>query len=521
MWPKQPLTVGLYLLLFSLGAYLRLDQLAAQVLIDDEWHALHKLLQSNASQIALSFGYADHSIPLTLYDYWLANTIGLNEWRMRLPLLLAGLATLVLLPRYVAQRCGHPVALVFLSLLSASPLLINYSRNARPYALSLLLTCVAIGAFLSWYRTNNTAPALTYVTSAVLATWLHPVVGPLIVAPFIWAFASELKVRQHWPRLLILGSCTALLLCACILPPLLTDPQALAGKSGHDLPSLTTWWGAFYAWFGVSHTLQLLLFIVLATLGAPKLWQAFKAESQVVLIGLCLALILIGFTKPMWVHHPLTLARYALIALPLLLLSAAFGLHRLLGKQVPVLGLLTASALLSLTASPLWEQLRSPNHYTLHSHYQLDPRTGHNDTRTYQSQIILSDFWQSLSKSPPSSLRIAAAPFQFESYNNTFQLWQTQSKQVIQPFPLQGFCLPQRAGEVTDPRIRLDNQASLDDPRLDFIVWQKPLSVAWLGKQQVVVEAYPSCLAKLHQRFGPTVFEDPNIVVFTARRKQP
>jgi hypothetical protein len=41
-----------------------------QIVLDDEWHAIHKL-SSSYSNIFRSFGYADHSIPLTiLYRRW-------------------------------------------------------------------------------------------------------------------------------------------------------------------------------------------------------------------------------------------------------------------------------------------------------------------------------------------------------------------------------------------------------------------------------------------------------------------
>lgn len=54
-------------LIALLAAGLRLQQLSIQWLMDDEWHALHKLLSgAGYADIASSFGSADYSIPLTL-----------------------------------------------------------------------------------------------------------------------------------------------------------------------------------------------------------------------------------------------------------------------------------------------------------------------------------------------------------------------------------------------------------------------------------------------------------------------
>jgi hypothetical protein len=61
------------------GAWLRWYQLGIQVLLDDEWHAVHKVLNSDAAGIATTFGFADHSILLTLYYRLLALHGGLTE----------------------------------------------------------------------------------------------------------------------------------------------------------------------------------------------------------------------------------------------------------------------------------------------------------------------------------------------------------------------------------------------------------------------------------------------------------
>src|SRR5271169_5351525 len=90
----QPAGVWSFVLALALvvGVWLRWYQLRTQVLLDDEWHAVHQVLHSDAFGIATSFGFADHSIPLTLYYRFLALHGGLTEWVMRLPMLLAGIA---------------------------------------------------------------------------------------------------------------------------------------------------------------------------------------------------------------------------------------------------------------------------------------------------------------------------------------------------------------------------------------------------------------------------------------------
>ena len=90
-----------------IGIWLRLDQFGAQVLIDDEWHAIHQLSKLGPTRMWLDFGHADYSIPLGLLYAVESSAFGLSEFAMRWPMLVCGLATLVLFPLYVAPRLGR------------------------------------------------------------------------------------------------------------------------------------------------------------------------------------------------------------------------------------------------------------------------------------------------------------------------------------------------------------------------------------------------------------------------------
>jgi hypothetical protein len=107
-----------------IGAWLRLDQVAMQVLIDDEWHAVHQFIARTPRDMFFDFGYADYSIPLGILDWYQAQAWGVSELTLRWPMIVCGLATLVVLPLYVAPRLGWPVAALFALLIAISPLLV-------------------------------------------------------------------------------------------------------------------------------------------------------------------------------------------------------------------------------------------------------------------------------------------------------------------------------------------------------------------------------------------------------------
>jgi 4-amino-4-deoxy-L-arabinose transferase-like glycosyltransferase len=92
-----------------------------------------------ATPVPAFIRFSDYSIPLT-FLYWIeARVFGLSEPRMRWPMMLASLLTLILFPVWVSRHLGWRVALVFALLLAISPLLSNYSRNARPYVLDCIV----------------------------------------------------------------------------------------------------------------------------------------------------------------------------------------------------------------------------------------------------------------------------------------------------------------------------------------------------------------------------------------------
>ena len=156
-----------------IGAYLRLDQIAMQVLIDDEWHAVHQFITRTPREMFFDFGYADYSIPLGILDWYQAQAWGVSELTLRWPMLACGLATLVLMPLYVAPRLGRRTAAVFALLIALSPLLVIFTRMARPYAITLLLGWVAHAAYQRYQSTEYAnerrqwAAGATYVVATV------------------------------------------------------------------------------------------------------------------------------------------------------------------------------------------------------------------------------------------------------------------------------------------------------------------------------------------------------------------
>jgi len=527
-----------------IGTCLRLEQVATQVLIDDEWHAVHQFIARIPREMFFDFGYADYSIPLGIFDWYQAQWWGVSELTLRMPMIVCGLATLVVLPLYVAARLGRPTAAIFALLLAISPLLVIFTRMARPYAITLLFGWVAHGAYQKYHvaaRGQLTAGA-TYAFAAALATWLHPVVGPFVVAPLLWGLAEVRRAptadrRAALLRWLILAVATGALTAAVVLPPLLAHPMSLAAKGGIDVPGARTLVGVWYAWLGTPSTVAVVACISLAAYGAPIVWRAIPA-ARTGALGIALTLLLVVATGPMWSHLPVTVSRYLLPFVPLLLLAVAAGTVRVAALiAIPPSAVRRALALLTLllpvgllaVQSPLAPLLRYPNSQTQHLVNYIDFRPDQNPYLPQFEAMPLSPFWASLAARSPGSLRIAAAPFYFESYDWDAPRWERLSTQTVVPGYLTGLCAGSRSGEMPrDSRyhfanaVHLADDDDLDAKEIDFVAWQKPYILSVGGHSESIGADTTSCESVLRAKFGPPVFEDSHIIVFpVSHRSRP
>ncbi|MFO1415225.1 MAG: hypothetical protein U1F10_15240, partial [Burkholderiales bacterium] len=350
------------------GAWLRLDRLGTQIVIDDEWHALVKLMRAPMADIVTHLDYADYSIPIAVYLRWMQDTVGIDEWTLHLPMLVAGIGLLALAPSLARAWVAAPARATWCVLLAVSPLLVYFSRTARPYAITALTTTIALVAFERWWRgdAHRDRWAAAYVAATFAGGWLHMTTLAFTLTPFLYAGAQALRRdRALFVRLVRLGLATALPLAAVLLPPVVNDWFSFSAKAGVDSVTADSAARTLLMLNGTKHTLLAVFLTACAAAGLYRWSRRDRVLAGYVLAVLAIGTLAIVAARPNWVQHPLVLARYLVPVLPLYLLLAAEGIAGALAPRLrgvaPVAIALAGAGLVA--AGPVPATWDSPNQF--------------------------------------------------------------------------------------------------------------------------------------------------------------
>lgn len=540
-WPWLAVT----LVALLAGVFLRWYQLRTQMLLDDEWHSVRMLVRADARGIAGHFGLADYCIPLTLYYRWLYDHALLDEWRMHLPLLLSGVGMLALLPRLLRQSLSWPTLALWTGLLAVSPTLVYFSRTARPYALIALLGPIAIVAFRQWHlrRGNRRAWAAVYVGCTFLAGWAHLLSLVFTLWPFAYygvatmagtlRGASRAQAMRTLSTMLALGVATMIPLLVVLLPPLLADWGAMAGKAGADSISATSLYRTLLMQLGIADAWLCMLMVGLGGFGVWRLWRSDRDFAGLTLSAAVVGGIVICAARPAWISHAPVLVRYSAPILPFLLLYVAEGFAGVLeGVRHPRVAAAFASiGLVALFfAGPMPGWYYSPNQFMGHAIFQFDYDARTNPYATLLQLGPVSPFWLDLAKRPPRSVTVIETPARAQSNFMPDPWLQKIHRQNVKfalaspvcgvgdwdeyPYTADGARF-ERVGKLAD--ILAGATWGADYLVMRLHPWTLPQGkdfpwpVAWPDM--------PACIATVSAKLGAPMYRDDQVVVFALGAK--
>jgi len=520
----------------ALGVWLRTHGLTEQVVLDDEWHAIHKLLSAGWGGIFNTFGYADHSIPLTLLYKAMAQTVGLAEGRMRALQVVCGIA-LVPLSAWLAWRAtgDAPAASLLAFLVSGAPFLVLWSRFARPYAITLLLTVLCLAGLWRWRAHRSAGLAWMVAIAAALSAWFHPISAMYTAIAWLFVFAEDLAAGSHVrPRpsraSLALGlriGGAALLLLAV---PLHHDLHSLALKAGGDQPNLETYERMLSIFWGGMPTAASTLACLVALWGAVVVLRRDRRLGTCLVLLAVLPVAALTLLGAQWVYQGQNLGRYVL-PLQLILLffgsvgamSLVRGVFRARG-QAPAwaaAGILSAAY---LGATPAIAQVATLGPWYGHLDYHWDYRHRWNEAKRHDAAYSPPAFYRKLGRIAPGRAPIIEAPFTYEAPFNDLAYYATFHRQPETLGMLHDLCLDgPRLGEPPprDRRFRFRKFVFLDDVQA---VRQTGARYLLLLRERLHGRPFLEsgrCIEKLAGLYGAPVEVDARVAVFDLRPGEP
>jgi tetratricopeptide (TPR) repeat protein len=395
----------------AVGLTLRWWSLGDQFLLDDEWHALTLAATRDLGWIVTHFAYAANSIPFNLFARATLSTTGWNEWIVRAPSIVAGLALLWCVYRF--HRATQPVgaAPLAVALVAVSPLLIGYSRIARPYGLHVLLCFLVSWEAYRWATSGGNRRGWWFGVLSVLALWVHQVaLFPVIAAWLLvslgavirewrsptfgptlrwwWSAGNEssdpdaqappavVAFRERWNPLamaFVAAIATSLVL---LLPPVLLSDGFFGAYSSKEVYNLETLVEFASLAAGSANPLVIAAFSIAVLAGLVRAAWTDRAWFWLVTLATVTTFAGLYLIRAPYLSQPIVLARYAVALLPLWLICAAdgfawIGVATARITRLPLELPLSAALIAALAAlGPLPNTLRQGGNFQHHATYQ-------------------------------------------------------------------------------------------------------------------------------------------------------
>jgi uncharacterized membrane protein len=519
-------------LILLLGALLRFYRLGSQIVLDDEWHALNVVQNTDYRFIFSHLGHADHSIPLALLYEWFSHTIGLDEFTMRLPSLLAGTALIVAFPLLMRPWLCRSERLIATALLAISPFLVNFSRVARPYALLALLTACSLPLAWRWWHSRRRGFGLGWYACAVLAAWLSPVSLATTAAPFLWfgtvALGAAFADRNWQPlrRLLYMGVAMLVSIAALLAAPLETDLVSLTIKSGMDHVNIGTWIVLLGLFSGSGADAVVIAMAAAALLGLLLLYRRAGSFGAYLACTAVAAGIAVSLTGAQWIYYGLVPARYLCGLLPVYLALVAISIATLAARLQGVLkwppiaahGSTIMLLLALLLGGPLPSWNLPGNQFVAHLAYQFDYKTARNPIRRAHESVEVEPFYAEIARQhPQGDAVIVEAPWYLESNFNPLYLSQAVHGQRVMIGFVGGLCAGPLYGELKRGAEGLEfrNFIYLTDllegrARADYLVLRR---TGIDGARKIDMD-FGQCERAVRARLGPPWRETKSALVF-------
>lgn len=269
--------------------------------------------------------------PLYYLIVWSTRVVGgHSEAILRLPSLLAAVASTILLYRLARNLIGREVARLSVLVFVATQTVAFEASEARPYAMATLAAIASTYALVRWLDDGRRwLPGLVYALLAIAVVWLHYLFALVLAAHAVYAVVRQRRGETGVSVRRLVA--VALIVIAGIVPLAIQLVSLWDRRSSLSIPIYTS--GEFFAVALMPPVLAASVF-----LGAliARLWDRVRIapvsarSSTLVLLGTWLlfpvvTLYLISATTPVNLFS----TRYFVSAMPALAILAGWGIASL------------------------------------------------------------------------------------------------------------------------------------------------------------------------------------------------
>lgn len=521
------------------GFLLRVYRIDTQFPIGDEWHAIIVAVNHGFPEILTSFFGGGHSIPDALYYRALAKVTGLTEMGIYAPSVLAGTAAIGLVPFLTRDVLGRRSSAFLAWLIALAPILLFYSRFARPYGIVATLSMVAICSFVRWDSTRSWRHLAGYGIAAAFAAYFHVIALPFVVTPIAAILFRDLVLLRSGvirsARSAALASiAVGIPVIALLGAPAWNSSGVVTEKVAQGTLSLHSLFGGYLVLLGSRELPIAMVLSGLALIGSWALIRDRRSRLFTALLLACSAVQLatVVVSQPLAVEEPHIFARYVIpVIFPLLLLSAAgFGFATKRLPRFPSAAIAGVMLALYFVNTSSWILTRYNTETNLYLLGYLIYGKSFQRFPLDNARHKIPEFYEMLSQKPPGEITIVEAPFHIDDY--FLVSYQLLHRQRVLMGITESLCGPgtdlERQVSATYDGTRLRNIVDVSDPQalaergVDYVVFHRSIHAETPTLEAGFVDIdVTRCIDNYLRNVGPASFDDGEVIAFAINRRRP
>lgn len=182
-----------FFILLIYGIAMRLLQVNIPVTYDEAFSYVH-FAEQPWSVIISDYSFPNNHVLHSLLLKASVGIFGVNDWGLRLPGLLFGIAFLPVFYAAVRSIFNKHIAIISFALVCSSNVFVEYGSQARGYGMWTLFFVISLWAVVNYFKTKNSFNLLLFGLASVLAFYATP------AAVYSQGFVGLLLLWESWRK---------------------------------------------------------------------------------------------------------------------------------------------------------------------------------------------------------------------------------------------------------------------------------------------------------------------------------